>query len=424
LRIGDKILAVDGTTLHGLDMEQIRKLVRGAAGTEVLFTIEREGERATLEYVLVREDIPVRNITYAGFIEPGIGYVRIERFSRTAANDLRTSLKDLQAASEIEGIVLDLRNNPGGLLDIAVDVVAKFIPESSLVVSTKGRQPASQRKYYSLERPMYPDIPLAVLVNENSASASEIVAGAVQDLDRGIVIGTRSFGKGLVQTITRLTATASMKITTARYYTPSGRCIQELDYAHRKQNGDATATPDSLRKEFRTSRGRVVYEAGGVTPDSIVEQPVQGALIQALYRKAMFFKYANYLNGAGKLHPSFEVTAGTIKDFQQYLTAEEFVYEESVERGLSALSEEAEASRYSAEFMERVAELGGMINGEKASAFERYRNEIRQALQQEVLARVADEHASIEASLEFDSQARAAVKLLQDRRTYSALLSP
>ena len=423
LQVGDKIIAVDSVAIMGLEFDEIRHLVRGAPGTEVRFTIEREGESAKLDYVLVREDIPVRNIPYAGFVEPGIAYVRIERFSRTAASDLRDRLRDLEEESTVRGVVLDLRDNPGGLLDIAVDIVAQFVPESSLVVSTRGRAPESERRYYSIERPVFLDVPLAVLVNGNSASASEIVAGAVQDLDRGIIVGTRTFGKGLVQTVTRLTESASLKITTARYYTPSGRCIQELDYSKRKGNGDATAIPDSLRKEFRTAGGRTVYEAGGIMPDSTVKPEDPGPLMDALSRKAMFFKYANHLAATKQLEPSSMVTDATVDDFRSYLSASLFDFDEGTERELEHVEQRAVASRYSGAFLTRMSELREMIRKEKQSAFDRYREEIRQAIHAEIVLRLMGEQEGIRVSLEQDEQVRAVAALLGDRSAYAKLLA-
>src|SRR3972149_2159105 len=224
IRVGDHILEVDGKSLTGDSFDTVRSLVRGAPGTEVRMKVEREGEPAPLEFVLIREEIAVRNVTFAGTMSDGIGYIKLERFSRTAGDDVRLALRDLKSKGGLKGIILDLRDNPGGLLDMAVDVVSKFLPESSLVVTTKGRRQDSDRSYLTMEKPMAVDVPLAVLVDRGSASASEIVAGAIQDLDRGVIVGTRTFGKGLVQKISRLTETASLKITTARYYTPSGRC--------------------------------------------------------------------------------------------------------------------------------------------------------------------------------------------------------
>jgi len=422
LQVGDRIIAVDGTPLKGRPVDEIRRIVRGAPGTEVRFTIDREGEPARLEFVLIREDIPVRNIPYAGFVQPGIAYVRIERFSRTAASDLRTRLEELRRTSDIRGVLLDLRDNPGGLLDIAVDIVAQFVPESSLVVSTRGRAPESERRYYSLERPILPDVPLAVLVNGNSASASEIVAGAVQDLDRGIIVGTRTFGKGLVQTVTRLTEKSSLKITTARYYTPSGRCIQELDYSRRKSNGDATAVPDSLRKEFLTLKGRMVFEAGGITPDTVLRRDDMGPFMEELYRKAMFFKYATHLAASKQLRDGFTVTDETIEDFRSFLSSSGFTYDEGTERELAHVEERAQTSRYSDAFLAKISEIRTMIGKEKKSAFDRYRPEIKRAIHEESIMRIEGEQGRIKASLKNDSQVGAAASILAERDVYETVL--
>ncbi|MEK6566071.1 MAG: S41 family peptidase, partial [Bacteroidota bacterium] len=253
IEVGDRIVDVDGKRVVGSSLEDVRQLVRGAPGTEVRVKIEREGAIEPLEFALMREEIPVRNVTYTGYVEKGLGYIRLERFSRTAGDDLRNALKDLRVTGELKGLVLDLRDNPGGLLDIAVETSAKFLAESSLVVSTRGRRGDADRKYYSTEKPMLVDVPLVVLVNRGTASASEIVSGAIQDLDRGVIVGSRTFGKGLVQTITRLSDNSSLKITTARYYTPSGRCIQEIDYSHRTRDGNVVTFADSLKREFRTA---------------------------------------------------------------------------------------------------------------------------------------------------------------------------
>ena len=422
LRIGDRIVEVEGSPVSTASVEQIRRLVRGSPGTEVRMKIEREGESAPLDFVLVREEIPVRNISYAGYAAPGVAYVRLERFSRTAGDDLRSSLKDLKSTGEIKGVILDLRDNPGGLLDIAVDVVAKFVPESSLVVSTRGRKPETERKYFSTEQPMLPDIPLAVLVNENSASASEIVAGAIQDLDRGVIVGTRTFGKGLVQTISRLTETASLKITTARYYTPSGRCIQELDYAHRTRDGEASVVPDSLRRLFQTRNHRPVLEAGGIHPDTLVPLPEAGPLIAALVRKAMFFKYANYLASQGRLDVPFAVTNKTVDEFDQYLSLTRFQYEEDTESALKELRKIATDGRYEKSFLDEITSLERMTQQEKKRSVARYRAEIRTALEQEILGRSSGDKARIEASLKEDPQVLVTLGLLKNKAEYARRL--
>lgn len=424
IQVGDRILEIDGKNIVGASMDDVRQLVRGAPGTEVRMKIEREGEPLPLEFVLLREEIPVRNVSYTGYIEPGIGYIRLERFSRTAGDDVRKAIRELKANGTLKGVVLDLRDNPGGLLDIAVDVVSKFLPESSLVVSTRGRRSDSERKYYSTEQPLLEDVPLAVLVNRNSASASEIVAGAIQDLDRGIIVGTRTFGKGLVQTITRLSETASLKITTARYYTPSGRSIQELDYSHRNGDGSYATKPDSLRKIFRTAHNRLVQEGGGIVPDSTVGDPEYSRLYVELMRKAMFFKFANRFAAEKKtISENFEVTEEILKDFEAFLRDKKFSYQSEAELKLRELKEVAEKSSYSRQFLESVERLNAQAETEKNLTFQRHKQEIQGALKAEILGRLKGEKARIEGTIHEDRQLMTSVALLKNRKLYDQLLS-
>ncbi|HEX9828928.1 MAG TPA: S41 family peptidase [Bacteroidota bacterium] len=424
IQIGDRILEIGGKTATGLRLDQIRLLVRGAPGTDIRMKIEREGEPQSLEFILVREEISVKNVTYTGFVEPGIGYIKLERFSRTAGDDVRQAMKELRATGTLSGLVLDIRENPGGLLDVAVDVSAKFLPESSLVVSTRGRKDNSQRKYYSTEKPTLPEVPLAVLVNGNSASASEIVAGAVQDLDRGIIVGGRTYGKGLVQTITRLSEKTSLKMTTARYYTPSGRSIQELDYSHPTENGGFATIPDSLRKVFHTAHDREVLEGGGILPDSVVNDPEPSRFYQELMRKAMLFKYANrYAAQNTTLPEHFEVTDEMLKDFEAFLKERKFEYHSEAELKLRDLRDVAEKSKYGREFLESVDRLNTMAEREKGSALQRNKKEIQIALKAEILSRLKGEKTRIESSMRDDSQLLTTVALLKNKKAYDALLS-
>ncbi len=425
VEIGDRITAIDGKQTAGLSLEDVRQLVRGAPGTEVRITVEREDEKRPLEFVLLREEIPVRNVTYSGFVAPGIGLIRLERFSRTAGDDVRTALKSLGEQQKLRGVILDLRDNPGGLLDVAVDVVAKFVPESSLVVSTRGRRPESERRYYSDETPMVPGVPLAVLVNRSTASASEIVAGAVQDLDRGVIVGTRTFGKGLVQTIARISETASLKLTTARYYTPSGRCIQEIDYWHRKDDGSVTTIPDSLRKEFRTHNNRPVWEAGGIEPDTAVTDTMRNAYLDALIRKAMFFTYANHFAAARKTVPEdFTVSDSLVNDFESYLKEKGFEYEEEGETKVKELHELGEHARYGKEFASALDRLDKVIAAEKQRQIHRFHEEVRIALRAEILGRMVGDRARMEATFASDRQLQTALHILQQRSVYDRLIAP
>ncbi len=267
LRIGDVILTIDSTRVTPRNADQVRMRVRGTPGTPVRVRVRRVATERVIDTVLVREEVIINNVSCTALVG-GIGYIKLDHFTRGAGEEVRGAVRALRAQGA-HAYVLDLRGNPGGLLDQAVAVVEQFVPRNSLVVRTRGRTPESEREYRSEEEPVAPDEPLVVLVNRESASASEIVAGALQDLDRAVVVGTRTFGKGLVQTVVPLPYNTSLKLTTAKYYTPSGRCIQELDYGHRE--GDLVrAFPDSSRRTFYTSTHRPVREEGGVTPDSIV----------------------------------------------------------------------------------------------------------------------------------------------------------
>jgi len=424
IQSGDRILEIDGESARNMTTEEVRNHSRGTPGTTVKMKIEREGEPKPIEFVLIREEIPVKNVTYTGYVSDGVGYLRLERFSRTAGEDVRNSIKDLREKGSLKALVLDLRDNPGGLLDMAVDVVSKFVPESTLVVSTKGRRSDSERKYYSYEKPMLEDVPMAVLVDRGSASASEIVAGAFQDLDRAVIVGTRSFGKGLVQTITRISEGSSLKITTGRYYTPSGRSIQEVDYFHRTKDGVVTIKPDSMRKEFLTAHNRKVLDGRGITPDSTVPEEPSSKLLEELSRKAMLFKFANHLASQKKnIADDFTVDEQLRKEFEGFLKEKEFQYEEESETKVKELRETAAKERYGKSFYEGIDRIEGAIKAEKARAFERYDKEIRNALRLEIIGRLKGDKAAIGASIKDDQQLQVAVALVKNKSLYKKMLT-
>jgi carboxyl-terminal processing protease len=423
VEVGDRIIEVEGKPTRGISLEAIRQFVRGAPGTELKMKIEREGEKKAIDFVLMREEISVHNIAYAGYVVDGIGYVRLERFSRTAGDDLRNTIKDLRAKGELKGIVLDLRDNPGGLLESAVEVVSQFVPESSLVVSTRGRRSDSERKYFSSETQTLKNVPTVVLVNRFSASASEIVGGAIQDLDRGVVLGTRTFGKGLVQTITRLTENSSLKITTARYYTPSGRCIQEVDYWHRDGDGNVTTKPDSLRREFRTAHNRRVWESGGILPDTIVTDTMRNMYLEELNRKSMFFKYANHFAAEKKILPdSFEVTDAMIEDFEAFIKEKGFEYQDEGEVKLKELRSLAANARYDQSFLDNLSKLENELKSGRNNQIHRYQEDIRAALKTEILARMKGDKARFESTFTADKQLQTAINILKNKKAYNTLL--
>lgn len=419
---GDKFLKIDDVPVDLKNAEQVRSMTRGEPGAEVRVLIEREGESKPLEFVLIRQEITVKNVTFAGYVEPGVGYVRLERFSRQAGEEVRQAIKELKVKGELESLILDVRGNPGGLLDAAVDVVSLFVPRGSLVVSTRGRKAEAEKKYMSDEEPLLPKTPLVLLADRASASASEIVAGALQDLDRAVIVGTRTFGKGLVQTILPLNFGAQLKVTTARYYTPSGRCIQEIDYGDRGGENVLAAKPDSLKKEFRTADGRPVYEHGGITPDSMVTPAEIGPMVRNLNRTALFFRFVAKYVARHKGEDTSDVSEAMVEEFRQFLAEEKFEFREDTELKLKEMEESAASLHYGREVLDDLSRLQSALKSEKSRAFDRYRDHIRRGLRAELMARLGGERGRIEASLKEDPQLAASVGLLHSSRAFDAKL--
>ena len=419
---GDVLLAVDGVSVENKKPDDVRNLTRGEPGTSVRVTIQREGEAKPLEFTLTREEVQLRNVTYADYVAPGIGYIRLERFSRRAGEEVRQAIKELQVKGDLKGVVLDLRGNPGGLLDAAVEVASKFLPKGSLIVSTRGRAPDSEKKYVSSEDPALPTTPVVVLTDHGSASASEIVAGSLQDLDRAVIVGTRTFGKGLVQTILPLSYGAQLKITTARYYTPSGRCIQEIDYQHRDRNGVFVITPDSLRKEFKTEHGRPVFERGGIVPDSVVDELDEGPMVRELGKKGMFFNFANHYASTHQDAKFDTVTPETLKEFKDFLAEQKFDYVEDSETKVKDLEKTAEQSHMSKDVLSELDRVQTLIEKNKEHAFDRYRDHLTDELSQELAARYKGERGRIAASLQDDQQLDVAIGLLSHSKVFKEKL--
>jgi carboxyl-terminal processing protease len=420
---GDRILEVDGKSVTGLKPEGVRPLTRGEPGSEVRLKISRDGEAKPLDFVLVRQEIQLKNITYADFVGDGIAYIRLERFSRGAGDELRLAIKDLKLRGTIKSVILDLRDNPGGLLDVAVDIVGKFVKKGNLVVSTRGRKPESEKKFFATEEPMLPEASLIILTNRNSASASEIVAGAIQDLDRGIILGTRTFGKGLVQNIVPLVYNAQLKITTAKYYTPSGRCIQEIDYMHKNNDGVLATTPDSLRREFKTVKGRTVYELGGIHPDTTVELPEESALEKELLRKSMYFKFATRYASLHKELPQNYSNTSLLAEFRQYLEEQKFSYEEETEKKLRELRDAASKLKCDSSVFQEIDGLSKKLSHDKSNNIEQHKNEVLQPLLAELVSMYKGERGGIEATVPVDLQLQAAIGLLTNEKEYSKRLS-
>lgn len=434
MRIGDKIIKVNGIDVRRKDVSEVRALIKGEPNTEVKITVEREGERLPIEFTLIRREIQIKNVPFAGLIDDEtIGYIRLERFSLNAANEVADALQAIQDSARakgkpLQGVVLDLRGNPGGLLDAAVNVASKFVEQGSVIVTTRGRDSLRIKTYTSTTPPLLKDTPLAVLINNNSASASEIVAGAIQDLDRGVVVGTRSFGKGLVQTITRLPYNTSLKITTAKYYTPSGRLIQEIDYFHRnKREGKRSVfvnEPDTVHQAFKTKGGRIVYDGGGIAPDLEVPEETPSVVEAALYRRSVFFKFANqYRSRHPTLPKDFKADDKLFAEFRAFLDRDNFLYDSEGEKKLAELSEIAARYEYNESLRKQIADLQAAISAEKEKELFRQKHRILSVLEREILTRYYGDQAGLVTALKSDRQLKAAIALLKDQKKYKAMLA-
>jgi carboxyl-terminal processing protease len=413
---GDRIVRIDDRAIADMKPSEVRVLTRGTPGTEVKLVVDRDGEAAPLEFVLVREDIRLNNVSYSGMLGDGIGYIRLERFSRDAGDEVALALKDFRLRGTLRGVVLDLRNNPGGLLEAAVDVVGKFLPRGSLVVSTRGRKPETERKYFSTGDPLVPDLPLVVLVNSGSASASEIVAAAVQDLDRGIILGTRSFGKGLVQTVVPLVYNTQLKITTAKYYTPSGRCLQEIDYA----KGGIKDTSGG-KTSFRTSKGRSEFANGGVTPDTVVAETKHSPVYTDLMRQSMFFRFAARYHRERPGAP--EATDSLLAKFAGFLDEQKFKYEDDA---VDHLEESAQLVRESGGDTSAVADIEALkkrLVDRAERSIADHGDEIASAIDMELSGLTGGEPARIASGIKRDNQVAAALGIINDRKEYDRRLT-
>jgi len=427
IREGDKIIEVDGQPTKGMSISETASRLRGEPGTEVTVKILREGEPEPLEFRLVRAVIHIKDVPYYGFVKDRIGYIKLNHFSRNAGQEVEKAIKELKSQG-LKALILDLRTNPGGLLESAVEVADKFLPKGELIVYTKGRIKEANREYRAQEDPILGDIPLAVLVNSYSASASEIVSGAIQDLDRGVVIGTSTFGKGLVQTFLPLNRDSGLKITTAKYYIPSGRCIQKPD-VFRKKGGNIFVLQRDLeeqeeRGEFRTAGGRIVYGGGGIRPDIVVEPRKLSELEKELLRKSMLFNYAvSFAVNHRDLPRDFEVDDAMIEDFKTYLIKKGFSYKIEGEEELEKLSKIAEERNYNPQIKKHIQELKRLLQVEKEKEFQRSLDFIKRGLKREISAKLWGRKAEIEASFEGDRVLQKAIEILSEPKEYTAILT-
>lgn len=423
LKAGDRILTIDGTGMNGKSTDEVSRLLKGSPGTEVEIEIERDGEQMTK--TLKREEIKMNSVPYYGMVDDKIGYIILSSFTPTASQEVSDALKALKKDNDLKGVILDLRNNPGGLLNEAVNVANIFIEKGQEVVSTRGKIKEVENSYRTTRTPDDMEVPLAVLLNSGSASASEIVAGTIQDLDRGVVLGTRSFGKGLVQQSRQLSYGAQAKITIAKYYTPSGRCIQAINYAERNEDGSVSKVPDSLRTAFKTQNGRTVYDGGGIDPDINIEQPRLANILFSLVQQNLIFDYATkYVRKYPTVAPprQFRLSDAEYEEFLNFLEDKNYNYTTDTEEMLAELAQAAKDEEYE-QIIPEIIRLKEEYHAVKQKDLVNFKNQIRRVLEEEIIARYYYQEGRLEHSKSEDPVIVRSVEVLRDQNGYRQILT-
>ena len=424
---GDAILEVNGVDCKKKNTQEVSNLLKGQPGTEVTLKLKRYGQEQPLEIKLKREKVKIDNIPYYKVFDNGIAYLSLSGFTRDAAKELKEKFVEMKKGNELKGFVIDLRGNGGGLMNEAVDIVNLFIPKGKPVVSMKGKAATANSMHPTTNEPVDLEIPLAILVDGSSASASEIVAGAIQDYDRGVIIGQRTFGKGLVQNILPLSYNTQMKVTVAHYYIPSGRCIQEIDYSHKKDT--AQMKKDTLGKAFKTMGGRTVYEGHGITPDVKVSRDPYATVTAYLFGKNYIFDYANKFYSEHKSIASaerFQIDEATYQDFMKFVKDKKFSYTTESEKAIEKLKKTAKDEGYLDKIKPQIEALEKNLAAEKDNDLLSNRKDIEELLRSEIVGRYYYQKGRIIASLNDDPDLKRAFEILLNtngKDEYHSILS-
>ncbi|QDH81532.1 S41 family peptidase [Echinicola soli] len=424
LRIGDELLQVDSVNVVDLMTSDISEMLKGPANTPVEVVVKRGVD--TLSFDITRKKIVINNVPYYGMVNDSIGYIKLTDFTTNAGDDVRKALVDLKDRGA-DRLILDLRDNPGGILKEAVDIVSLFIPKGKEVVSTIGKLDNVNAEYKTNRSPVDKHIPLAILVNERSASASEIVSGALQDYDRAVLVGRKTFGKGLVQSTIPLSYNAQVKVTTAKYYIPSGRCIQEIDYSKRGEDGKAVSVADSLRHEFKTKNGRTVWDGEGIMPDEEVDPRTYAPITYSLVARSLVFEFVNefyYKHDSISSPRAFDVDDELYQKFVSWLEGKEYDYVTRVEKTIEDLEEYAKEEKYFEEIQSEIDSLKKSVSHNKEQDLVTFEGEIKEALKDEIVSRYYYEGGVVEASLDQDREIAKAVEILSNEGQYHQMLQP
>jgi carboxyl-terminal processing protease len=424
LRISDEIIKVDGIDIKNKSYYDVNKLLRGQANTIVKLTVMRYGQKSPVEVPITRENIKIDNVPYYGMVNEEVGYIHLSDFTTGAAREVKNALVELKNKGA-KKLILDLRDNPGGLLNEAVNISNIFVPKDVEIVSTKGKVTDWNKSYTALNPPIDTDMPMAVLTSSRSASAAEIVSGVIQDYDRGVLIGRKTYGKGLVQATRPLSYNSQLKVTTAKYYIPSGRCIQAIDYSHRNADGSVGKIPDSLRVAFKTKNGRVVYDGGGITPDIAVEKLTHASITTSLENKNLIFDYANkYFAEHPNVAPAktFKLTEDEYQNFVKWLSDKEYDYTTQVEKSLQELIDQSKKEKYYEDIQEQIKSLKNKVHHNKDLDLQKFKAELKEILEQEIASRYYLQRGMVESSFDDDADIKAAIAVFNDMDRYQRLL--
>ncbi|GAB4040511.1 S41 family peptidase [Spirosoma jeollabukense] len=424
LQIGDEVVKIDGVALKSLKDADPGKLLKGQNNTAVKLTVQRFGQKDPVELSVLRDVVKMTNVPYYGMVSDDVGYIDLKDFTATASREVRSAFQELKGKG-MKKLILDVRENPGGLLNMAIDISNIFIPKDSEVVTTKGKVTEWNKTYTALNPSLDLDIPIVVLTNSHSASAAEIVSGVIQDYDRGVLIGQRTYGKGLVQTTRELSFNTKLKITTAKYYIPSGRCIQAIDYSHRNPDGSVGKIPDSLKTAFKTKAGRVVYDGGGVLPDVVVEAQTPTPIALSLNNKGLLFDYAvKYRHEHASIKPAreFHLTDAEYQDFTKWVADKDYDYTTQVEKDLGTLEASAKKEKYFDQIQDQLKSLKTKMSHSKDADLNTFKTEIKTLLEQEIAGHYYLQKGLKEASFATDPEMKAALNLFKDMNRYSTIL--
>ncbi len=408
LRCGDEIMEIDGVSTHGLTSQECSDRMKGKPGTTVKFKVKKVYTDEIVEITVVRERIHLPDVEYAGMLDAETGYIYQSGFTENVSGDIRNAILKLKKQG-MKKLVLDLRGNGGGLMNEAINIVSLFVPKGSLVVSSKG-QGISEQIYKTTSEPVDTQMPLIVMVDSGSASSSEIVTGALQDLDRATVMGTRTFGKGLVQSIRPLPYNGQLKVTTAKYYTPSGRCVQAIDYAHRNEDGSVGFIPDSLAHEFKTAHGRIVKDGGGITPDVIVKGHEYSRLTYSLVYSSIIQDYAiKFVKEHRSIPEDWTMGDADWKDFVEFAKTKEFDYRSSAKTYFDQVKKELEKDGLSESMKDQIEAMQKALEMDKETFLNLKRDEIVPFIEEEIMVRYYFQEAGIKVRLRYDDQLKEAL---------------